>query len=37
MEIRFKKLSEDAIIPQQNTSTDAGYDLFATEDYILKM
>ena len=37
MEIRFVKLSNDAIVPQQNTSTDAGYDLFATEDYILKI
>jgi dUTPase len=37
MKIKFKKLSNDAIVPQQNTSTDAGYDLFATEDYILKI
>ncbi len=36
MEIKFKKLSDLAIVPKQNTSTDAGYDLFSTEDYILK-
>ena len=36
MEIKFKKLSDLAIVPRQNTSTDAGYDLFSTEDYILK-
>jgi dUTPase len=37
MEIKFVKLSDDAIMPQQNTSTDAGYDLFSTEDYVLKV
>lgn len=36
MEIKFKKLSNLAIMPRQNTDTDAGYDLFATENYILK-
>ena len=36
MEIKFKKLSKLAIVPIQNTSTDAGYDLFSTEDYVLK-
>ncbi len=36
MEIKFKKLSELAIVPRQNTSTDAGYDLFCIEDYLLK-
>ncbi len=36
MEIKFKRLSDLAIVPRQNTSTDAGYDLFSTEDYILK-
>ena len=37
MEIKFVKLSNDAIVPQQNTATDAWYDLFSTEDYILKV
>ncbi len=36
MQIKFKKSSELAIVPTQNTSTDAGYDLFSTENYILK-
>lgn len=36
MEIKFKKLSNLAIMPTQNTPTDAGYDFFSTEDYILK-
>jgi dUTPase len=36
MEIKFKKLSDIAIVPSQNTQTDAGYDFFSTEDYILK-
>lgn len=37
MEIKFVKLSNDAIVPQQNTATDAWYDLFSTEDYVLKI
>ncbi|MCK9467247.1 MAG: dUTP diphosphatase [Candidatus Absconditabacterales bacterium] len=36
MEIKFKKLSDSAIIPIQNTPSDAGYDLFSVENYILK-
>ncbi len=36
MEIKFKKLSDLAIVPKQNRPTDAGYDLFSTENYILK-
>jgi dUTPase len=36
MEIKFKRISDDAIVPTQNTATDAGYDLFSTEDYVLK-
>jgi dUTPase len=36
MEIKFKKLSDLAIIPNQNTPTDAGYDFSSTEDFILK-
>ena len=36
MEIKFKKSSELATVPTQNTSTDAWYDLFSTENYILK-
>lgn len=34
--IQFKKLSELAKMPAQATSADAGYDLFSTENYILK-
>ncbi|MCX6823386.1 MAG: dUTP diphosphatase [candidate division SR1 bacterium] len=34
--IPFQKLSDKAITPAQATSGDAGYDLFATEEYILK-
>lgn len=34
--IPFQKLSEKAKIPTQATFSDAGYDLFATEGYILK-
>lgn len=37
MQIKFKKLSELAKTPIQNTSTDAGYDFFSTENYILKV
>ncbi len=33
--IPFQKLSDKAILPSQATFSDAGYDLFATEDYIL--
>jgi len=36
MEIKFKKLSNLAVVPRQNTPTDAGYDFFSTEDYVLK-
>lgn len=34
--IPFKKLSDKAKIPSQATPSDAGYDLFSTENYILK-
>ena len=34
--IPFQKLSEKAKIPSQATSSDAWYDLFSTENYILK-
>lgn len=34
--IPFQKLSEKAIVPTQATFSDAGYDLFSTEIYILK-
>ena len=36
MQIKFKKSSDLAKMPVQNTSTDAGYDLFSTENYILQ-
>lgn len=36
MEIKFRKLSNLAIVPTQNTPNDAGYDFFSTQDYILK-
>lgn len=31
--IQIKKLNEDAIIPTKANKTDAGYDLYSTEDY----
>lgn len=34
--IPFQKLSDKWKIPSQATSSDAGYDLYATEEYILK-
>lgn len=34
--IPFQRLSEKAMIPAQATFSDAGYDLFATEPYVLK-
>ncbi len=34
--IPFQKLSDKAKIPSQATFSDAGYDLFATESYVLK-
>ena len=36
MEILLSTLSPLAIIPTRANDTDAGYDLYATEDYILK-
>ncbi len=36
MQILFTKLSEKAVIPQQATTSDAGYDLCSTETYTLK-
>ena len=36
MQIKFKKSSELAKMPTQNTSTDAWYDLFSTENYVLR-
>jgi dUTP pyrophosphatase len=34
--IPFKKLSEKAKIPAQATFSDAGYDLFSTENHLLQ-
>jgi len=34
--IPFQKLSDKAHIPTQATSSDAGYDLYTTETYVLK-
>ncbi len=34
--IQIKKLSADGIIPTQNTPSDAWYDLYSTEEYILQ-
>jgi deoxyuridine 5''-triphosphate nucleotidohydrolase (dut) len=34
--IKFKKLHENAIAPHKTYSTDAGFDLFAVEDYKIK-
>ncbi|PID34513.1 MAG: dUTP diphosphatase [candidate division SR1 bacterium] len=36
MKIAFTKLSDKAIVPSQNTTTDAGYDLASVESYTLK-
>ena len=36
MKIQLKKLSENAIVPTRGSSGAAGYDLYSTEDYILK-
>jgi dUTP pyrophosphatase len=36
MDIKIKKISKNAIIPKQNTDTDAGYDLFAIQSCVLK-
>ena len=35
MNIKVKKLSEDAIIPTRANSTDAGLDLYSTQDLIV--
>ena len=37
MEIKFKRISDDAIVPTQNTATDAGYDLFLLKIMFEKM
>lgn len=37
MKINIKKLSEDAVIPQQAHSTDAGYDLYSIESLTLNV
>jgi len=34
--IYFKKLSEDAISPSKKNSSDAWYDFYSIEDYVLK-
>lgn len=36
MQIKFKKLKENAILPSYANPGDAGMDLFCLEDYILK-
>lgn len=36
MVIKLKKLSGDAVLPTRATANDAGYDLYATEDYVLQ-
>ncbi len=36
MDINIVLLSSDAKLPARNTSTDAGYDLYAVEEYILQ-
>jgi len=36
LKISFKKLSEKAQIPMQASFSDAGYDLFCVEDYLLQ-
>lgn len=35
MKIRFKKLSENAVMPKKAHKADAGFDLTATQDYII--
>lgn len=34
--IKFKKLKEEAILPNYAHSSDAGFDLFSIENYVLK-
>lgn len=34
--IQIKKLSDDAILPTQNSSSDAWYDLYSVEEYMLQ-
>lgn len=36
MLIQVKKLSENAIVPTRGSAGAAGYDLYSTEDYVLK-
>ena len=36
MIIKFKKLSENAIIPSNHTGFEAGYDLYSTESDFLR-
>jgi len=36
MEIKIKKLSENAVIPTNQTGLEAGYDLYSTEDAWLR-
>lgn len=34
--LKVKRLEESAILPSKNNSTDAGFDLYTTEEYYLK-
>lgn len=36
MKVKFKKITETAIIPQQANPTDVGFDVFSDQDIILK-
>ena len=36
MKLKVKKLQEDATLPSKNNSSDAGFDLYTTEEYYLK-
>jgi len=36
MKLKAKKLIEEAILPSKNNPTDAGFDLYTTEEYYLK-
>ncbi len=35
MKVRFKKLSENAVVPNKAHPTDAGFDLTATRNYVI--
>lgn len=36
IKIKFKKLSENAVIPQKNNPSDAGIDFYSTENVLIK-